>query len=219
MALKKDYPVLDLLSGPEEGHALSALADPAHPQWAALLDWQQRLWPGLGPKGEAAMFLNQLGFFIGVALMTAGPRGVGGAETRSASYRLLPPGGSSSAGLVRLHLKVPERGAEEHVVSVLGDPVAGLAVRARMGRGGLWRVLADGIALGLLDCGRRTGRLEEARHLFERIAKQQGSPLANRQLRWPEAEETGLLQRGGCCRIHEAGEPLCPGCVLFRRRG
>lgn len=231
-SLASAYPALSLTQGPLEGAALADLADPSHSAWTGLLDWQQRFAPGVSARGEAALFLGQALFFLTIALCAQHfltPAQESNAEMHSASLptadavalHLQPLEGE---GLSRcVHLQVaPSRNGPNDVRLALEDLasplIEGLFRRTRLGRAALWRVAGDGIALALLDLGRRTGRMKEAKQLFEIILKAEGSPFRNRHLAWPK-EIDEVLERGGCCRIYESpGMPLCPSCVLQNAR-
>lgn len=103
-----------------------------------------------------------------------------------------------------------------------------LSDRTGLSRSALWRLVADAIAAGFLDAGRRFDRLEEAQAMAMKILKQPGSPLCNRQLHFFELtlrddEQRKLLSwtfraRGGCCRYYTVEEgKLCHTCVLKKR--
>lgn len=230
--LASAYPALSLTVRQLEGPALADLADPSHPAWTGLLGWQQRFAPGLSARGEAALFLGQALFFLTIALCARpflAPAPDSDAATRSATLptanavalHLQPLEGEGLSRCVHLQVAPGHKGPADIRLALegLASPlVEGLFRRTRLGRAALWRVAGDGTALALLDLGRRTGRMTEAKELFERILKAEDSPFRNRHLSWPN-EDDAVLQRGGCCRIYESpGMPLCPGCVLQNAR-
>lgn len=205
--------------GALEARSLLMLADPLAPEWDDLLGWQQEFAPGISPRGEAALFLGQLGYFLAASL-TDGWESNGSAlaipTPDRVSYRLTRPlaGEPGPVAHVRISGGEGRLGTWE---ALLRPVVEGLAKRTGSSRGALWRVAGDGIAAALFEFGRRRGCLVKMHRMFQADLKHDAGPLFNSQLRWPEAEP-GVLERGGCCRLYEVGMALCPGCVLGRRQ-
>nr|WP_316652500.1 hypothetical protein [uncultured Gellertiella sp.] len=221
--LAASYPALALEPGPPCDACLADLASPTAPGWRALLDWQQHFAPGVSPRGEATLFLGQASFFLGVALIV--PLFFGGelvlAPTAAeVGLSLLPLNRNDITGTVRLRIDTTKdrTGDASDVLESLIEPlVTGLRARTRLSHAALWRVAGDGVAAALMDIGRKRGDPVRAKQLFDAILKRPDSRFRNPQLRWPVEDITGVLLRGGCCRIHETGNtPLCPGCVLMR---
>ena len=102
-----------------------------------------------------------------------------------------------------------------------------LHAKSRLSRNALWRLVGDSLAVLFLDAGQRFGRVEDAKAAGLAILKQEGSPLANRQMHFfdiavrdEEDPEQIVLSRtfrarGGCCRFYTVeGGHLCSTCVL-----
>ena len=225
--LRMAYPALDLSEGPLKGSPLADLAEGSHPHWPALLTWQQQIAPGVDARAEAALFLGQALFFLTISLLQ--PSFDGGdpraAEPDACSVQLTPLEGEGEGGGVSrcVHLQCTAWQAGSGTMPVLENLarplILGLSRRTGLGQPALWRVAADGIALGLLDLGRKRNDVALAGRLFHSVLKRPGSPFTNRHLCWPVDAAAGILQRGGCCRIYQSGtHPLCPGCVLQAKK-
>lgn len=211
------FPALAVGTGSLDGRPLGVLVDRQAPEWDDLLGWQQSFAPGISRRGEAALFLGQLGYFLAAAMLESW-KGNGGRPGVPApvqvSYSLTHPDAGGRVAHVRIVGGEYPSGTWE---LLLRPVVEGLAERTGSSRGSLWRVAGDGIAAALLEFGRRRDCLSETCALFQSSLKRQESPLFNSQLQWPDSE-AGVLERGGCCRLYEVGMALCPGCVLGRRQ-
>jgi hypothetical protein len=107
--------------------------------------------------------------------------------------------------------------------------IEALFAKTRLGRGAMWRLVADALAAGWLAAGKRVGREAEAMQAASAIIHAPGSPLANKQTGFVEIvvrDETDperilgcewFRARGGCCRYYTTAESAgeyCTTCVL-----
>ena len=234
----------------ENGVALGAVAadDPTLERLARDRDARKgayRLYgqvtPGLDRMGRCAHLVNIVAYRLGRAVALLDYAGRDG--------RCLTPGRIGA----HFALARGEKGGEPHDVvdwrftlpalpeviaapdaSALGGVIEDLflplvdsvATDSRLGRGALWRLVADGVAAGFLLCARDLGIAEHGRSRAEALVQRPGSRLANRQIRFlegtvpAERSPTGaplrdrFRLRGGCCRLYTAnGGDYCRTCV------
>ena len=208
VAFATAFPGLAVLpeAEPGAGVALDSLADPGHPLVAALRAGVLRHAPGLGPRGQSALAMTRLSYFLGLALFA----GAAGLAPRLAA---VPHLALSDDRFLFLGAG-PGIDAE----AALQGPVAGLARAGGLSRRALERVAADGIAAAALALGRFAGREAALAAAALQLLKRPGSPFLNRQLRLERLDDRFVRRCGGCCRIYESpGHTLCPGCVLMPR--
>ena len=197
-------------SGEAEGVLLSALSTGSHPLMAELFAGVRRHYPALPVKGQAALGMMRLAYFLGLAAAA-------GAAGLVPMLRAIP-----ALTLDGDDFRFSGEGPGIDPEAALAGPVAGFAQASRLARRALWRVAADGIAAAHLALGRHQGDEAGAATRALTLLKREGSPFYNRQLALEPIDTPSgpriLRRAGGCCRLSESpGHPLCPGCVLQSR--
>ncbi len=227
-------------------HGFATLAD-----LATRADLRERLMalerqatPGLDRRGQGAYLVNNLAFRLGAVLAAADLSGFDASG-------LMP-------GAVGVRARIAEEDGDGEIVAyvsyevaapplpdgcpdgevlgrtvehLFGPMVEAVAAEARLGRGALWRLVADGVAGSYLNLGRELGQIGTAMNRARSLLSGRAGPLRNRQLGFlrievPATESPSgaplcdwFRLRGGCCRFYttEGGE-YCGTCVLRQDR-
>lgn len=225
------------------GHSmLVALNDGTIGHWLASVG---RDVAGIDDKARAAYLIGDIAWALGMQfgalqLAARGVPNVAAAQVMAAPewYRWEEDGESGESLRFTLRL-VAQAGARHQaleldgirqLIETLHAPlIERLHAVTRLGRNALWRLVADAIAVGWLNVGKRIGRASEAMEQALAIVRVPGSPLNNKQIGFFEvvvADENNpgkplacewFRSRGGCCRYYttEAAEgDWCTSCVL-----
>jgi hypothetical protein len=188
------------------------------------------LTPGIDRKTAAAYLLSilvwRLGdilgalYLEGVPLPSIGPQHIAIAvEARgSGRMRQLDSRFAFDIGAVGQGLDRPV--FVQSVVDIHAPLIEALHLASGLGREALWRLVTDGLTMGLLTHGQRHGMVDLARAEAEAICAL--PPLANPQWGFVEIRQGDAAEwfrfRGGCCRLYKAdGQELCTTCVLRPR--